>query len=245
MLTSVSDGGLVVDGLAAGYGATIVVRELSLHVDPGEFVCVLGPNGAGKSTLLRGIVGAARVFTGSVLVGGHAVHGRASHRITRMGVAIVPEGRAIVPDLSVRDNLLLGSAARDRRRRSPAATQAVDELFERFPRLAERRAQAAGSMSGGEQQLLAVARALASRPKLLILDEPSLGLAPKMVHQVFAELTSVNRNGVTVLVAEQNAAAALRATSRAYVMSGGRVVMEGNSAQIQQSGRLRTAFLGE
>lgn len=244
MPTSASDG-LRVTGLTAGFGTVTVVRDATLQVDPGEFVSVVGANGVGKTTLLRAIVGAARVSAGSVTLDGRPLHGRSAHRVARAGIAIVPEGRGLVPDLSVRDNLLLGTVPWNRRYSSPAVTRALAEVYERFPVLGERARQGAGSLSGGEQQMVSIGRALVARPTLLVLDEPSLGLAPKLVRQVFADLAQVNRDGITVLVAEQNAAAALRVATRSYVMQGGRVVMEGTAQQIESSDELRAAFLGD
>jgi branched-chain amino acid transport system ATP-binding protein len=161
-----------------------------------------------------------------------------------MGLAIVPEGRALVPESSVRDNLALGTAAWNKRFFGTDVDRALDEVYAQFPVLGERSNQLAGSLSGGEQQMLAIGRALVARPDVLVLDEPSLGLAPRLVQQVFDGLAAVNRSGITVLVAEQNASAALRVATRSYVMNGGRIVLEGDAAQIQSSDGLRTAFLG-
>lgn len=244
MLTSGSDDGLRVRGLTAGYGPVTVVRDVTLEVGRGDFVGVLGANGAGKTTLLRALVGDARVTAGSVTLDGRELRGLPAHRVARAGVAVVPEGRGLVPELSVRDNLLLGTATWNRRYSSPAVTRALAQVHDRFPVLGERAGQLAGSLSGGEQQMVAIGRALMARPTLLVLDEPSLGLAPRLVRQVFADLAQANRDGITVLVAEQNAAAALRVATRSYVMHGGRVVTEGTAEQLKASG-LRSAFLGE
>ena len=230
--------------LTAGYRGVTVVREASIAVRRGEFVALLGANGVGKTTLLRAIVGAARISSGGVMVGGQAVHGRRSHLITRMGIAIVPEGRALVPDSTVRDNLALGTACWSRRFRSADVDRALDGVFHQFPILGTRSNQLAGSLSGGEQQMLAIGRALVARPEVLVLDEPSLGLAPKLVRQVFDALADVNTRGITVLIAEQNATAALGVAARAYVMSGGRIVLQGDATEIRESSGLRTAFLG-
>lgn len=244
MPTSASDVMMAVDSLTAGYGSVTVIRDVSLKVRTGELVSVLGANGVGKTTLLRAIVGQARVTAGSITLRGKPIQGLAPHAITRMGIAVVPEGRALVPDLSVRDNLVLGTRVWNRRYASAAVSAAMDEVFDRFPILGRRRTQAAGSLSGGEQQMLAIGRALIARPTVLILDEPSLGLAPMLVRQVFDDLSRANSEGLTVLVVEQNASAALRVAARSYVMNGGRVVKEGEAAEIEQSTELHAAFLG-
>lgn len=244
MRTSASDHRLVVDGLAAGYGAVPVLRGVSLRVEMGEFVCLLGANGAGKTTLMRSIVGHADVTAGVISFEGRPLVRHTPYTVTRSGVAIVPEGRALVPDLSVRDNLLLGSVPWNRHFRSADLAAAMQEIFDRFPVLGSRRDQAAGSLSGGEQQMLAIGRALISRPRLLLLDEPSLGLAPMLVRRVFDDLAVANRAGLTILVAEQNAAAALRVAHRCVVMSGGRIVSEGTADALRESPEVRRAFLG-
>lgn len=244
MRTSESEVALQTRDLTAGYRGVTVVRGVSMAVRRGEFVALLGANGVGKTTLLRAIVGSARVTSGDVMVGAQAVNGRRTHLIARMGIALVPEGRALVPDSTVRDNLALGTACWSRRFRSADMDRALDEVFQQFPILGQRSNQLAGSLSGGEQQMLAIGRALVARPEVLVLDEPSLGLAPKLVRQVFDALAAVNARGITVLVAEQNATVALGVAGRAYVMSGGRIVLEGPAKEIQQSHELRTAFLG-
>lgn len=244
MPTLESEVALQTRDLTAGYRGVTVVRGVSMAVSRGEFVALLGANGVGKTTLLRAIVGTARVTSGDVMVGAQAVNGRRTHLIARMGIALVPEGRALVPDSTVRDNLALGTAGWSRRFRSTDMDRALDEVFQQFPILGQRSNQLAGSLSGGEQQMLAIGRALVARPEVLVLDEPSLGLAPKLVRQVFDALAAVNARGITVLVAEQNATVALGVAARAYVMSGGRIVLEGPAKEIQQSNELRTAFLG-
>lgn len=244
MPTSASETSLEVVCLTAGYRSVTVVRDLSLVVRKGEFVALLGANGVGKTTLLRAVVGAAHITSGRILLNGKPVEGRRSHAITRMGLAIVPEGRALVPESSVRDNLALGTTPWNKRFHGSGVDRAMDAVYAQFPVLGERSNQLAGSLSGGEQQMLAIGRALVAKPEILILDEPSLGLAPRLVQQVFNGLAAVNRSGITVLVAEQNASAALRVATRSYVMNGGRIVLEGDAAQIQQSDGLRTAFLG-
>ncbi|MEP7739584.1 ABC transporter ATP-binding protein [Nocardioides sp. 31GB23] len=239
-----SSSSLVVTDLVAGYGQVQVLRGVSMQVAAGELVSVLGPNGAGKSTLLKAIMGAADVVSGDVLIDGEPRRRTKTHQLVRSGVGIVPEGRALVPDLTVEENLRLQLDALPGRRTASDAAAAFAETFELFPRLAERLTQLAGSMSGGEQQMLAIARALVARPRLLLLDEPSLGLAPRLIAQVFEALAEVNRRGLTVLVAEQNVAAATRVSSRSYVLSGGRVVLEGDSSEMNDAESIRSAFLG-
>ena len=244
MPTSASDPYLVAEGLNAGYGTVTVIRDVSLTVERGEFVCILGANGVGKTTLLRSLVGEADISTGTIVIDGVDRTGSSAASVTRSGIAIVPEGRALVPDISVRDNLLLGSIPWNRKYASPELSQAMDEIFDRFPVLGRRRTQVAGLLSGGEQQMLAIGRALMSRPTCLLLDEPSLGLAPMLVKRVFDDLATANRERLTIIVAEQNAAAALRVADRAVVMAGGRIVQAGAAAEFRESDDLRLAFLG-
>jgi branched-chain amino acid transport system ATP-binding protein len=245
MPTSVSDEGrLEVARLTAGYGQVTVVRDVNLRIDRGEFVCLLGANGVGKTTLLRAIMSDADISDGTVTFDGRDLAGRPSHLVTRSGMAIVPEGRALVADISVRDNLLLGSIPWNRRYSSAEVSTSMDEIFDRFPILGQRRNQLAGHLSGGEQQMLAIGRALMSRPRLLVLDEPSLGLAPLLIRQVFDDLAAANQDGLTILVAEQNAAAALRVAARSLVMAGGRIVREGTAESLRDSEELRAMFLG-
>lgn len=235
---------LVVDELTAGYGPVVVVRDVNLTVRQGEFVSLLGANGVGKTTLLRALIGDADVSSGTIRFGRRSLEGLRPFRVTREGIAIVPEGRALVPDISVRDNLLLGSVQWNKKYKSAAVDRAAEEIYERFPVLGRRRFQLAGSLSGGEQQMLAIGRALMAKPKLLLLDEPSLGLAPQLITRVFDDLAAANREGLTILVAEQNAAAALRVCDRSLVMSGGRIVSERSGGSGHDTDDLRAAFLG-
>lgn len=244
MPISESEPMLEVAGLRAGYGTVEVLHDISLQVCTGEFVAVLGANGVGKSTLLRAILGVATIHAGSVRCVGDDVTGAPVHQVVRSGVAVVPEGRQLVPDLSVADNVLLGTLPWNRRRASAAADEALEEAFEQFPILAERRRQLAGSLSGGQQQMLAVARALAGRPKLLLLDEPSLGLAPRTIVEVFEHLAAAHAKGITIVLAEQNATAALRVAARAYVLAGGRIATSGAATELRDSAELRSVFLG-
>ncbi len=236
-----SDRGLHVGDLCAGYSGVPVLRGVSLAVAPGEMVALLGANGAGKSTLLKCIAGLLGPTSGRIQFAGALLSGRPAHAVLRAGIALVPEGRRLFGRLSVDDNLLLGAFAQpDARLREETLAQ-VRALF---PVLAERAGQLAGTLSGGEQQMLAIARGLMSRPRLLLLDEPSLGIAPKLVARIYEALATINCGGLTVLVVEQNVRAALACSSRAYVLQTGRIVREGASSELLGSELVRKAFLG-
>jgi branched-chain amino acid transport system ATP-binding protein len=232
---------LQVAGLTAGYGRIQVLWDIRFHVGAGEIVCLVGANGAGKTTLLRAITGVVRP-TGQIAFEGQPIAGRSTAAIARMGIAHVPEGRHLFPAMSVRDNLELGAAfvqeAWERREETLA------ELFVLFPRLQERQRQLAGTMSGGEQQMLAVARALMARPKMLLVDEPSLGLAPVMVQTLFSALVAINRRGVTVLLVEQNVRQTLSMARRGYVLENGRIVLEGPGRDLLENAHVKVAYLG-
>jgi branched-chain amino acid transport system ATP-binding protein len=231
---------LDVNGLTAGYGSVVGAREVNLRVEPGQVVAILGANGAGKSTLLRAMSGMIRPSTGSVSYEGRDITGMGAHQIAARGVAHVPEGRELFANLTVRENLVLGGARKNRDRRAAV----LADLLERFPLLAERSDQIAGTLSGGQQQLLVIARALMSEPSLLMLDEPSLGLAPKMVEQIFDTLRTVGSSGIAVLLVEQHARQALESADRAYVLRGGRVVISGTATDVGQHPSLHEAYLG-
>jgi len=235
------EGGLVVRDLTAGYGGVPALHGVSLEVRPGEMVALLGANGAGKSTLLRTVSGLLRASCGSVAFQGSAIERRPAHEIVRKGMAHVPEGRRLFGRLSVRDNLLLGAYGQ---RDSAARDEGLARVHALFPVLAERDAQIASTLSGGEQQMLAIGRALMSRPSMLLLDEPSIGIAPKLVTRIFEALREINRRGVTILVVEQNVRAALAHANRAYVLQTGRVVAEGAPTDLLQGDLVRKAFLG-
>lgn len=224
----------------AGYIRADVLRGLSLTINEGEIVCLLGSNGAGKTTTIRTISGQIRPAQGKVIFDGQEIQGKSPPEIVRAGIATVPEGRSIFPQLTVRENLLMGAYSR-RRSFSPSE---IEEVFAMFPRLAERRNQAGGTLSGGEQQMLAISRALMARPKLLLLDEPSMGLGPILVDQVFETVAKLAASQVTILLVEQNAQAALEVSQRAYVMERGTIVMEGPSSQLRNSEGIRAAYLG-
>ena len=228
-------------GLEVSYGGIRAVKGIELAVDEGELVCLIGANGAGKSSTLRGISGLVRPSAGAVLYDGRDVTTMPAHERVRAGLVMVPEGRGVFPQLTVEENLAMGAYAR-RDADVPADRERVYRLF---PRLDERRAQTGGTLSGGEQQMLAIGRALMSRPTVLLLDEPSMGLAPLLVEQIFEVIRSINAQGVTVLLVEQNARAALELASRGYVMESGNVSLAGSSAALLADARVRDAYLGE
>jgi len=234
---------LSVSGLSAGYGGPPVLKDVSIEVAPGEVVALLGANGAGKTTLARAVSGFAQITSGSVRLGENSLVGMAPHRVTRAGVGQVPEGRRLFPGLSVQDNLWL---PHQWQRLPEAESRAqLEAVFARFPRLEERRAQRAGSLSGGEQQMLAMARALLLNPRLLLLDEPSTGLAPLFVAEIFAIVDSLRRDlGVSILLIEQNVAGALRVSDRGYVLKSGRIVAEGRSADLAADDTIQAYYLG-
>ncbi len=232
---------LEVDDLVVRYGPFLALDGITIKVEPGEIVGVIGPNGAGKSSLARAIGGLVAPAGGSIRFLGESLQDMpAHHRVTR-GLSLVPEGRGLFPQMSVEENLMMGGYSLA----SPALMAGVMErCFELFPALKARRRQIAGTMSGGQQQMVAIGRALMSRPKALLLDEPSLGLAPLVVKQVFEVIERINKAGTTVLLAEQNAYAALRIASRAYVIEGGRIVMEGSREELLNNEAVRKAYIG-
>jgi branched-chain amino acid transport system ATP-binding protein len=233
---------LEVQALALSYGAITAVRGIDLTVGAGELVAMIGANGAGKSTTLKGIVGALQPAAGRVLVDGEDVTRLPVHQRVQRGVSLVPEGRGIFARLTVDENLDLGAYLR----RDAAGVRAdLARACELFPRLAERRRQLAGTLSGGEQQMLAIARALMSRPRLLLLDEPSMGLAPLITRRIFDTIRSVAAQQVSILLVEQNARAALELASRAYVLESGRITLSGDAAQLLSTDEVRRAYLGE
>lgn len=227
--------------LSVSYDQVRAISEVSLELDEGDIVALIGANGAGKTTTLRAITGLARLAAGEIVLDGQRIDGMRPDAIVALGVAMVPEGRRIFPFLSVVDNLLMGAFLRRDRRE---IAQDMERVFERFPRLRERRSQAGGTMSGGEQQMLAIGRALMSRPKLLLLDEPSLGLAPMIVKQLFAVIKEINeQQGVTIFLVEQNAYHALRLAHRGYVMATGEVIMAGTGSELLANPRIHAAYL--
>jgi len=219
-----------------------VIHGVTLQVDEGELICLLGANGAGKSTLFRTISGIIRPRAGEIIFRGEPIHRMGPDRIVRLGISLCPEGRRLFPRLSVKKNLLMGAYTRYRDREE--VKRSFQEVFELFPILEERLEQDAGTMSGGEQQMLAIARALMARPRLLMLDEPSLGLAPLVVKRIMETIQEINRRGVTVLLSEQNAAMALSISHRGYVLENGRIVLEGTSRELMDNEEVKKAYLG-
>ena len=233
---------LSLEQLQVAYGGIRAVKGIDLEVAAGELVCLIGANGAGKTTTLRAITGLVRPAGGRIVYDGAEIGGRRVHEIARRGLAMVPEGRGVFAQLTILENLSMGAYARNDR----AAIQAdVERVFSLFPRLKERSTQTAGTLSGGEQQMLAMARAMMSRPKLLLLDEPSMGLAPLMVERIFEVVRTIAAEGVTILLVEQNARLALEASHRGYVLDGGLVTIAGESRSLLGDPRVREAYLGE
>jgi branched-chain amino acid transport system ATP-binding protein len=233
---------LALEGLQVSYGGIRAVKGIDLTVGEGELVCLIGANGAGKTTTLKAITGLVHPAAGRVVYGGEDIAGRKSFEIARRGLALVPEGRGVFPQLSIEENLRMGAYARDDR---PGVAADMERIFALFPRLKERRAQTAGTLSGGEQQMLAIGRALMSRPRLLLLDEPSMGLAPLMVQKIFEVIRAVAAEGVTMLLVEQNARLALEASHRGYVLEGGVVTLSGEARSLLGNPQVRQAYLGE
>ncbi len=233
---------LEVAGLCVNYGRIEAIRDVSFAVEEGSVVTLIGANGAGKTTTLKTLSGLRKVRAGSVRFQGRDITGMASHERVPLGISQAPEGRRIFPGMTVEENLDMGAYARADRAQTRA--EDLDRVFTLFPRLLERRDQLAGTMSGGEQQMLAIGRALMSRPKLLLLDEPSMGLAPKLIQQIFSIITDIRNQGTTILLVEQNAAQALRIADRAFVLETGEVVREGGGQELAQDDSVRAAYLG-
>jgi branched-chain amino acid transport system ATP-binding protein len=229
-------------GLEVSYGGIKAVKGIDLAVNEGELVCLIGANGAGKTTTLKAICGLVLPRAGRVRYAGKDITGTPSHRLVAQGLAMVPEGRGIFRQLTVEENLAMGAFIRD----DPQAVRRdLEQVFEIFPRLAERRTQSGGTLSGGEQQMLAIGRAMMSRPKLLLLDEPSMGLAPLLVQRIFETVRTISREGVTILLIEQNARLALEISTRGYVMESGKIALAGPAADLLADPKVREAYLGE
>ncbi|MDI7246185.1 MAG: ABC transporter ATP-binding protein [Bacillota bacterium] len=223
------------------YGMVLALQQVSIEVPEGEIVALLGANGAGKTTTLRAISGVVRPRSGRIEFVGERIDGSAPERIVSMGIVQAPEGRQVFPELSVKENLLIGTYARRDRRAVPGD---FDRVYAHFPVLREREGQAAGTLSGGEQQMLAIGRALMARPKVLLLDEPSLGLAPLVTRQIFDIIRALNAEGTTILLVEQNARLALGVSTRAYILEAGRIVLSGPSEGLLKSEEVRRSYLG-
>lgn len=231
---------LQVNGIQVFYGAIQALRDFSLHVEEGEIVSIIGSNGAGKSTFMRSVSGLLKPRSGSIVFQGQEITGMSPDLIVRQGISQSPEGRKIFTNMSVRENLLLGATIRN----DHEIAKDLERVLERFPRMRERFNQNAGTLSGGEQQMLAIGRALMSRPKLLLLDEPSMGLAPNLVAEIFEIIQDVKRDGVTVLLVEQNAHKALGIADRAYVLETGSIVLSGTGPELLASSKVKEAYLG-
>ncbi len=231
---------LRVQGLRSGYGKVPILQGVDLQIAGGEVVAVVGPNGAGKSTLLKTICGLIKPYSGQILFDGRDLAGRPSYRIARAGISYVPEGGRLFPNMSVRENLLMGAFATPENLK----TSLVEEIYALFPVLAERGRQYAATLSGGEKQMLAISRGLVSSPQLLMLDEPSLGIAPKLVEEIYERLHSLKKKGLTVLLVEQNTNFALELADRAYVLENGRIVLEGSGQEVAENPEIKRHFLG-
>lgn len=233
---------LTLENVSVNYGAIEALTDINLHVEQGEVVTLIGANGAGKTTTLRTITSLLDPKEGRVMYEGKQISGIPAHKLVSMGIAMSPEGRGVFANLTVRENLEMGAFIRNDKK---GISNDMERGFTLFPRLKEREQQKAGTLSGGEQQMLAMARALMSKPRLLLLDEPSLGLAPLVVHTIFQAIDEIKAEGTTILLVEQNANAALHHSDRAYVLETGRIVMEGVSKEIAQDPRVKEAYLGE
>ncbi len=231
---------LRVEQLSSGYHRVPVLNGVSFYVREGEMVAIIGPNGAGKTTLLKTISGLLQPTSGQIFFHGQEISGQPPHTISRIGIAHVPEGGRLFPNMSVMENLMMGAYGN----RDVLKTGVLDELFELFPRLKERRHQLARTLSGGERQMLAIARGMASRPRLLMLDEPSLGLAPILVEAIYDRLRVLRERGLTILLVEQNIHHALSLADRGYVLENGRIVLEGACAALSQNPHIRQHYLG-
>lgn len=232
---------LNVENLTVSYGGIQALRGISFTVEEGEVVTLIGANGAGKSTTLKTICGLVRPQAGTVSYQGESLNRISPHQIVSRGISQVPEGRRVFTRLTVLENLEMGAYTRNKQE----TRQSLENVFERFPRLRERKNQLAGTLSGGEQQMLAMGRALMSRPRLLLLDEPSMGLAPMLVREIFSIITEINRSGMTILLVEQNANMALSIAKRAYVLETGQIVLSGPAAEMARNEEVRKAYLGE
>jgi branched-chain amino acid transport system ATP-binding protein len=233
---------LRIANMEAGYGSLRVIKGVSLHVSPGEVVAIIGPNGAGKSTLLATIAGLIKPWTGEISLQGRRVEQAPPEQIVALGCSLVPQGRQVFGPLTVRENLLLGGYVR---RRERTAEQTLDGIYRLFGVLRERQRQLAATLSGGEQQMLAIGRALMARPRLLMMDEPSLGIAPRVVQTIFRTITELRDAGMTILLIEQNARSALRIADRGYVLETGQIVCEGSARELLDNRDVQRAYLGK
>jgi branched-chain amino acid transport system ATP-binding protein len=233
---------LALKNVHVSYGGIKAVKGIDLNVEDGEMVCLIGANGAGKTTTLRAITGLVHAAAGSIEFAGGMIGSLAAHQIARQGLSLVPEGRGMFQGLTIEENLRMGAYTRNDK---PGIALDMERMFDLFPRLKERRRQTAGTLSGGEQQMLAIGRALMSRPRLLLLDEPSMGLAPLMVQKIFEVIREVAQGGMTILLIEQNARLALETSKRGYVMDGGLITLAGEAGELLANPKVREAYLGE
>ncbi|MGP8321967.1 MAG: ABC transporter ATP-binding protein [Methanosarcinaceae archaeon] len=229
---------LKVENVNVSYDSVKILWDVNFHIDEGEIITIIGPNGAGKTTIARTIMGLLKPTSGTIEFNEKQIHQSPTHQIVKGGIALVPEGRELFPKMSIMENLRMGAYTSDKKE------DTLKWVFNLFPRLEERQKQSAGTMSGGEQQMLAIARGLMSRPKLLIMDEPSLGLAPIMVNKVFEIIRTLNSQGVTILLVEQNIHHALEASNRGYVLETGRITLEGESSELLDNNHVKEAYLG-
>ena len=234
---------LEVEGLCVNYGHIEAIRDITFGVEEGSVATLIGANGAGKSTTLKSISGLRKIRAGAIRFDGKDLNSIPSHERVKLGISQSPEGRGIFPGMTVRENLDMGAFTR-KDRKSAAYQQDVDRVYSLFPRLEERRAQVSGTMSGGEQQMLAIGRALMARPRLLLLDEPSMGLAPKLIQQIFSIIGEINRQGTTVLLVEQNAAQALKRADTAHILETGEIVRSGTGSELAGDDAIKAAYLG-
>jgi len=235
---------LRIKNLQAGYGRLTVLRKVTMHISFGEIVSIIGANGAGKTTLLKAICGLVRTRDGEILFDRRDIRALSTESIVKLGCSLVPEGRQVFAPMTVRENLVLGWYVQYRGRHGDEVKRELDRMFELFPRLKERQKQLAGTLSGGEQQMLAIARALMSKPKLIMMDEPSMGLAPLVVKDIFAIIVRLRDEGNTVLLIEQNAKAALSVADRGYVLETGRIILEGRAEDLLANRDVQRAYLG-
>ncbi|MBP7050367.1 MAG: ABC transporter ATP-binding protein [Phycisphaerae bacterium] len=236
---------LEIRNLEAGYGPLRVLKGISLHVAPGEAVAVIGANGAGKTTLLKTIAGILKARSGEIVFDKHSIVGRRAEKIVATGCCLVPEGRHVFATMTVRENLRLGAFCRRRTSKNRDLDESLEQVYDLFGILKERSSQLAGTLSGGQQQMLAIGRALMSRPRLLMMDEPSLGVAPLVVRDIYETIVTLKRNGLTILLVEQNARAALAVADRGYVIETGQIVLQGPSRQLSDNPEVQRAYLGK
>ncbi|XEY15126.1 ABC transporter ATP-binding protein [Fervidobacterium thailandense] len=232
---------LEIEGLHVYYGAIHAIKGISFKVEPGKIVTLIGANGAGKTTTLSTIAGLIKPRRGKIIYNGHEIQGLPPHAINRMGICLVPEGRRIFPNLTVMENLMMGAY---NRKDKNGVKQDLEWVFSLFPRLAERKNQLGGTLSGGEQQMLAISRGLMSRPRVMMMDEPSLGLAPILVEEVFEIIKKINKEGVTILLVEQNAVGALKISDYGYVLETGNITLEGPAKELLANEQVKKAYLG-